>query len=82
MLLYKTKLGRMYLGDSQDILSTVKPNSIDLVITSPPYPIAENKGFDLPSKDDYLAYFEKEGSIPLREETKTVLTFLFDNLSL
>jgi len=34
---YRTKLGELYLGDCRKVLSTLRSNSVDLVVTSPPY---------------------------------------------
>lgn len=34
---YQTNLGKLYLGDAKDILPQLEEDSIDLVITDPPY---------------------------------------------
>ena len=34
---YSTKLGKCIQGDSLEILHTLSNNSIDLIITSPPF---------------------------------------------
>jgi len=34
--LYTTEYGAAYVGDSLELLDQLEPNSIDLVITSPP----------------------------------------------
>lgn len=35
---YETELGKLYCGDAKDILPQLEENSVDLVITDPPYP--------------------------------------------
>ena len=40
---YRTKLGRAYLGDALDVMAALPSESIDLIITSPPFPLTFRK---------------------------------------
>ena len=37
--LYKTCYGAAYVGDAKELLSYLPDESVDLVITSPPFPL-------------------------------------------
>lgn len=34
---YSTELGRAFIGDSRDLLPEIRDNSVNLVVTSPPF---------------------------------------------
>ncbi|MCY7483765.1 DNA-methyltransferase [Paenibacillus alvei] len=51
---YKTNLGRAYLGDSLDFLDTLEDNSINLVMTSPPFALQRQKEYGNKNQDDYI----------------------------
>jgi len=55
--LYKTKLGRAYCGDCLRILKQIKPESIDLVITSPPFALQKKKSYGNVSPEKYCEWF-------------------------
>ena len=40
---YSTKLGRAYQGDSLDVMARIPAESVDLIITSPPFPLTFRK---------------------------------------
>lgn len=42
-ILYETNLGRAFLGDSLEILPTLASGSVNLVVTSPPFPLTFQK---------------------------------------
>lgn len=43
-LYFKTKLGKIYLGDALDVLQRrVKPGAVDLIVTSPPFGLVRKK---------------------------------------
>jgi site-specific DNA-methyltransferase (cytosine-N4-specific) len=49
--------GNIYLGDCLDVLKDIKDDSIDLIVTSPPYALIKKKRYgNLPS-DEYLEWF-------------------------
>ncbi len=48
--LYTTEYGAAYVGDSLELLDQLEPNSIDLVITSPPFALQRQKSYGNVSK--------------------------------
>ena len=68
---YSTDSGAAYLGDSRELLGELPANSIDLVVTSPPFELAHQKeyGDDWAEDDqDYQSWF-----LEFAEEVKRVL---------
>jgi len=60
-LFFKTKWGRLYHGDSALIMrsSRIRPKSIDLLITSPPFGLIRKKEYGNVDVDSYLSWFER-----------------------
>jgi len=57
-LFYETRHGKIYLGDSLDVLANiVEPLSIDLIMTSPPFGLARKKEYGNVDADGYLEWF-------------------------
>lgn len=57
---FKTELGALYIGDCLDILREIPDESIDLVVTSPPYDRQPKYGNGEKYKDDwYKGFFLK-----------------------
>ena len=56
-IFYKTKLGQMYLGDALDFMSSVKDNTINLIVTSPPFGLVRKKDYGNVDADQYLEWF-------------------------
>lgn len=57
---FKTKLGRIYNGDSSTLLQRVlKPHSVDLIMTSPPFGLVRKKDYGNEDADRYIAWFAK-----------------------
>ena len=54
---YKTDLGKAFLADCLDVLRTIPRNSIDLVITSPPFALRRKKSYGNVSADKYIEWF-------------------------
>lgn len=54
---YYTGLGAAYLGDSSELLKEVPSNSVDLVVTSPPYALVFKKEYGNVKADDYTKWF-------------------------
>ena len=52
--LYATKYGAAYLGDSLDLLDQLKADSIDLVITSPPFALQREKSYGNIDQENYV----------------------------
>jgi site-specific DNA-methyltransferase (cytosine-N4-specific) len=55
---HQTKLGTVYLGDSLDVMKAMKPKSVDLIMTSPPFGLTRKKEYGNEQEDAYLTWFE------------------------
>jgi DNA modification methylase len=56
---YKTKLGEAYCGDSKDLLKTMDSDTVDLVMTSPPFALLREKEYGNVLQDDYVSWLEE-----------------------
>lgn len=56
-LFHKTKHGKVYLGDSLDVLESMKPGSVDLIMTSPPFGLVRKKEYGNADAHEYLDWF-------------------------
>jgi len=65
---YQTRLGRAYLGDSLSIMRQLPDDSVDLVMTSPPFGLAFKKEYGNPDSDDYVEWF-----LPHAQEMKRLI---------
>lgn len=54
--LYTTEYGAAYVGDSAELLDQLEPNSIDLVITSPPFALQRKKTYGNVEQEDYVEW--------------------------
>src|SRR5713101_3242920 len=54
---YTTSLGAAYLRDSLEVLRAIPDNTINAVITSPPYALHFKKEYGNASKNDYVSWF-------------------------
>lgn len=54
---YKTNFGVAYLADSLTLLKKIPSNSINLIITSPPYALEYKKEYGNVNKSDYIDWF-------------------------
>jgi len=54
---YQTKLGAAYLEDALNILRALPDQSVNAVITSPPYALHFKKEYGNVSKADYVEWF-------------------------
>ncbi len=54
---YRTSLGRIYHGDSLDVMKTRRPASVTLIMTSPPFALTRKKDYGNKQEDDYLKWF-------------------------
>jgi len=55
---FKTKLGTIYQGDSSILMNQMEPQSVDLIMTSPPYGLVKKKDYGNEDNGRYLAWFE------------------------
>src|SRR5690242_17236600 len=65
---YFTEYGAAYLGDSLEVLRALPSNSVNTVITSPPYALHFQKEYGNVTKNDYVKWF-----IPFATEVLRVL---------
>jgi DNA modification methylase len=65
---YQTRLGAAHAGDSLAFMSELAAESVDLVVTSPPYALHFKKEYGNASQDDYLGWF-----LPFAREIYRVL---------
>ena len=63
---YKTKLGAAYLSDSLAAMADMPDNSVNLVITSPPYALHFQKEYGNVAKNKYVEWFVPFASQILR----------------
>lgn len=65
---YKTPFGAAYQGDASELLSGLESESVDLVVTSPPYALHFKKEYGNVDKRSYVAWFR-----PFAEQILRVL---------
>ena len=56
-LYYKTPLGQAYLGDSISFLPQIDSESVDLILTSPPFALKRKKQYGNEDEDKYVDWF-------------------------
>ena len=54
---FKTKSGKMLLGDSLEVLRSMKDGSVDLIMTSPPFGLVRKKEYGNVDADGYVDWF-------------------------
>lgn len=73
---YMTRLGAAYQGDALNLLPQLPDNSINLVITSPPFALQREKEYGNQNQDAYIDWLEAFAKIvrrKLREDGSFVL---------
>lgn len=68
---YRTKLGSCVCGDSLNVLETLEDESIDLVITSPPFPLQRKKEYGNKDKDEYIDWLVPFAEVVFRKLKRT-----------
>ena len=53
---YRTSLGAQYSGDSQHLLGELATGSVDLFVTSPPFPLLRSKEYGNADQDAYVEW--------------------------
>jgi DNA modification methylase len=66
---FASHFGTAYLGDSLELLKALPSNSVNLVVTSPPYALHFKKAYGNEHKDHYVKWF-----LPFAREIQRVLT--------
>lgn len=54
---YETELGEAWADDAKNLLKRLDDQSIDLIITSPPYALIKKKEYGNESEEDYVRWF-------------------------
>ena len=76
--IFKTKLGSIIQDDSLNYLKDVKDNSLDLIITSPPFALTRKKAYGNEQGDEYMIWLKEFGKIfhkKLKDEGSLVIDF-------
>lgn len=55
-LCYRTSLGAQLSGDSLELLAELPPDSVDLFVTSPPFPLLRQKAYGNEDQQRYVAW--------------------------
>lgn len=66
--IYKTELGELFCADSLDIMRQMPADSVDLVITSPPYALHFKKEYGNVDQADYTAWL-----LPFAREIRRII---------
>jgi len=66
--LYDTAYGAAFLGDSLELMEDLPAESIDLVVTSPPYALHFEKEYGNVAKNEYVEWF-----LPFARQIKRIL---------
>ncbi len=66
---YSTNYGSAYLGDSSELIKIIPENSINLIITSPPFALTRKKEYGNESAEKYIEWF-----LPFAYEFKRIIT--------
>ncbi|MDM0469900.1 site-specific DNA-methyltransferase [Clostridium perfringens] len=64
---YSTKLGTNIVGNSLEMLEMLEDNSIDLVMTSPPFALQRKKEYGNESQEEYVKWFSEFGEVVMRK---------------
>ena len=67
---YKTKKGQCICGDSIELLQDLPDNSINLVITSPPFALQRKKVYGNENQEQYVDWLCKFGKIVFQKLTE------------
>ena len=68
---YRTTLGVQLSADSRDVLPLLPGESIDLIVTSPPFALLRQKSYGNEDQDSYVAWLAEFGSAALRPLKQT-----------
>jgi site-specific DNA-methyltransferase (cytosine-N4-specific) len=73
---YSTDMGRAFIGDSLDLIKYLPDNSIDLVMTSPPFALQRPKEYGNKDQADYVEWLGQFGKLiypKLKDEGSLVI---------
>ena len=75
---YKTKYGVQLVGDSRELLKLLPPDSVDLIITSPPFALQRKKSYGNKDQAEYVQWLCEFGAaaLPTLKETGSLVVDL------
>lgn len=62
-LAYSTDLGEAWIGSSIDLLARLDDESVDLVVTSPPFALQRKKSYGNEDQSEYIAWLSEFGGL-------------------
>ena len=74
---YRTHYGATYCGDSLQLLTQLDDNTIDLVITSPPFALLRKKEYGNEEQDEYVMWLSQFASL-VYDKLKDTGSFVLD----
>lgn len=74
---YSTNLGGQLCGDSRELLQLVPDDSIDLIVTSPPFALLRKKSYGNEPQQEYSAWLSCFGKVAL-PKLKSTGSFVLD----
>lgn len=75
--LYATRWGAAHVGDSLDLLPLLPPESIDLIVTSPPFALQRQKEYGNETEDAHVEWLLRFAE-PIRRVLKPAGSFVLD----
>lgn len=75
--LYGTRLGRAVVGDARDVLGMIPDDSVDLVMTSPPFALLREKAYGNKDQAEYVDWLCGFG-VEVRRVLKNTGSFVLD----
>jgi len=75
--LYGTDSGRMIVGEAENVLSELAADSVDLVVTSPPFALLRQKSYGNLEQSEYVDWLVSFGE-PVRRVLKETGSFVID----
>src|SRR5207248_3316229 len=68
---YRTTRGLQVCGDSREVLKYLEPETIDLIVTSPPFALLRQKTYGNKNQDEYVSWLCDFGkaALPALKET-------------
>ncbi len=76
-VLYSNATGAQAVGDSLDLLAALPDRSIDLIVTSPPFPLLRKKSYGNEEQEAYVAWLGQFGAAA-RRVLKETGSFVLD----
>jgi site-specific DNA-methyltransferase (cytosine-N4-specific) len=72
---YRTVLGAQVCGDSREVLRLIPEESVDLIITSPPFALLRKKAYGNEDQEEYVAWLLDfgRGALPVLKDTGSLV---------